>query len=143
MITNWFNKKLQINFPDRKVFFGRKYKSLRYGENPHQKAAIYINDFKDRETGLRKIHGKDLSFNNYSDIYSSLDILSYFKKSNTTVIIKHGNPCGVSSNRSRLLSFKNAFACDPVSAFGGIIACVILRLIKKQQLKLLKIFVRW
>ena len=123
MITNWFNKKLQIDFPDKKVIFGRKYKSLRYGENPHQKAAIYINDFKDRETGLKKIHGKDLSFNNYSDIYSSLDILSYFKKSNTTVIIKHGNPCGVSSNRSRLSSFKNAFACDPVSAFGGIIAC--------------------
>ena len=123
MIANWFNQKLNIKFPERKTIFGRRFKQLRYGENPHQKSSIYINDYNDKELGLNQLNGKDLSYNNYSDIFASLEILFSLKNSPATVIVKHANPCGVSINKSPLISFKNAYACDPVSAFGGVIAC--------------------
>jgi phosphoribosylaminoimidazolecarboxamide formyltransferase/IMP cyclohydrolase len=123
MIANWFNQKLNIQFPERKTIFGRKYKQLRYGENPHQKGSIYINSYDDKKLGLQQLAGKDLSYNNYNDIFSSLEILSSMKINPTTVIIKHANPCGVSANKIPIISFKNAYACDPVSAFGGVVAC--------------------
>ena len=123
MIANWFNKKLKIKFPERKTIFGKKFKQLRYGENPHQESSIYINNYKDEELGLSQLNGKELSFNNYNDIFASLEILLSIKKNPTTVIIKHANPCGVSINKSALHSFKNAFSCDPISAFGGVISC--------------------
>ena len=122
MISNWFNRKLNINFPERISIFGRKYENLRYGENPHQKGSIYINDMDDKVLNIRKLAGKKLSYNNYSDIFSALNILNA-QKNNTTVIVKHANPSGISSNRSALESFKNAFDCDPVSSFGGVVAC--------------------
>ena len=75
------------------------------------------------ETGFTQVHGKDLSYNNYNDMFASLQILDTLKKKSGTVIIKHANPCGVSENRNPLISFKNAYASDPVSAFGGVIAC--------------------
>ena len=123
MIANWFNKKLNIQFPDRKTIFGRKLKELRYGENPHQKSSIYVNDYNDKDLGFKQLHGKELSYNNYNDVYAALDILSSFKKKYGTVIIKHANPCGVSENIKPIVSFRNAYACDPASAFGGVIAC--------------------
>jgi len=123
MIANWFNNEMKIKFPDRKTIFGRKLENLRYGENPHQKSSIYVNDYNDQELGLNQVSGKRLSFNNYNDIFASLEILYSFKKSPATVIIKHANPCGVSVSQSKIRSFKNAFASDPVSAFGGVIAC--------------------
>ena len=123
MIANWFNQKLNIKFPEKKTIFGRKFKQLRYGENPHQKGSIYINSYNDKELGLIQLGGKDLSYNNYNDIFASLAILSSLKNSLATVIVKHANPCGVSTHKLPLLSFKNAYACDPVSAFGGVIAC--------------------
>ena len=123
MIANWFNTKLKIQFPERKTIFGRKLQKLRYGENPHQHSAIYVSDYQDQQLGFNKIHGKELSFNNYNDIFASLQILSSLKKNCGTVIIKHANPCGVSTNKVPLTSFKNAYASDPISAFGGVIAC--------------------
>jgi len=123
MIAHWFNKRLNIKFPDRKTIFGKKLDGLRYGENPHQQSSIYVNDFNDKEIGLSKLNGKQLSYNNYNDIYASIELLFSLKKKPATVIIKHANPCGVSINKSPLVSFKNAFASDPVSAFGGVIAC--------------------
>ncbi len=123
MIANWFNKKLKIEFPERKTIFGRKFKNLRYGENPHQQSSIYINDYNDEQLSFNQIHGKELSYNNYSDIFSALEILNTLKKGSGTVIIKHSNPCGVSVNKVPFLSFKNAYASDPISAFGGVIAC--------------------
>jgi phosphoribosylaminoimidazolecarboxamide formyltransferase/IMP cyclohydrolase len=123
MIANWFNQKLNIKFPERKTIFGRRLKELRYGENPHQKSSIYINDYNDTELGLNQLSGKDLSYNNYNDIFSSLEILQSFNKIPSTVIVKHANPCGVSTNKSPFFSFQRAYACDPVSAFGGVIAC--------------------
>ncbi len=123
MIANWFNQKLNIKFPERKTIFGRKFKQLRYGENPHQKSSIYINNYNDKELGLNQMGGKELSYNNYNDIFASLEILFSLKNIAATVIVKHANPCGVSVNKVPLVSFKNAYACDPISAFGGVIAC--------------------
>ena len=123
MISNWFNLKLNIKFPERKTIFGRRLKQLRYGENPHQKSSIYVNNYNDKELGLKQLGGKELSYNNYNDIFSGLEILSSLKNSPATVIVKHANPCGVSINKLPLVSFRNAYACDPVSAFGGVIAC--------------------
>ena len=123
MIAHWFNKKLKIEFPERKTIFGRKFQKLRYGENPHQQSSIYINDYDDRKIGFDQIHGKELSYNNYNDIFASLEILNSLKKNCGTVIIKHANPCGVSENKIPFISFKNAYSSDPLSAFGGVIAC--------------------
>ena len=123
MIANWFNKKLKIQFPERKTIFGRKLQKLRYGENPHQQSSIYVSDYDDKQLGFDQIHGKELSYNNYNDMFASLEILNTLKKNFGTVIIKHANPCGVSENKVPFISFKNAYASDPVSAFGGVIAC--------------------
>ena len=123
MIANWFNNKLNIQFPERKTIFGRKFKNLRYGENPHQESSIYINDYEDKKLGFTQIHGKELSYNNFNDMFASLDILVSIKKKAGTVITKHANPCGVSEHKNPIDSFKNAYACDPISAFGGVIAC--------------------
>ena len=122
-ITQWFNEKLKINFPENKTFFGKKIHKLRYGENPHQKSAIYLSDLNSDVLGFEKVNGKDLSYNNYNDIYAGLDILNSIKKIPTTVIIKHANPCGVASDKSPLKSFIKSQASDPISAFGGIVAC--------------------
>ena len=123
MISNWFNEKLKIEFPERKTIFGRKLKKLRYGENPHQQSSIYVSDYDDKQLGFNQIHGKELSYNNYNDMFASLQILDSLKKNSGTVIIKHANPCGVSENKIPITSFKNAYASDPISAFGGVIAC--------------------
>ena len=143
MIANWFNQKLNIKFPERKTIFGRRFKQLRYGENPHQKSSIYINNYNDQELGLNQLGGKDLSYNNYNDMFASLEILSSLKNGSATVIVKHANPCGVSINKIPLVSFKNAYACDPVSAFGGVIACnfkinkIVAEEIKKKFLEVI------
>ncbi len=123
MIANWFNRKLKIKFPERKTIFGRKLQNLRYGENPHQQSSIYVSDFNDKNLNFNQIHGRELSYNNYNDMFASLEILKSLKKNFGTVIIKHANPSGVSENKVPLVSFKNAFASDPLSAFGGVIAC--------------------
>ena len=123
IIAEWYNKKLGVKFPERKTFFGRKINQLRYGENPHQKSSIYLSDLKYDENNLKQLSGKDLSYNNYNDIFAGLDILFSEKKTPSTVIIKHANPCGVASNRSSFKSFISARASDPVSAFGGVVAC--------------------
>ena len=123
MIANWFNKRLKIEFPERKTIFGRKLQKLRYGENPHQQSSIYVSDYNDKKLSFNQIHGRELSYNNYNDMFTSLEILNSLKKNSGTVIIKHANPCGVSENKVPLKSFKNAYATDPISAFGGVIAC--------------------
>ena len=138
MIANWFNKKLNIEFPERKTIFGKRFQQLRYGENPHQKSSIYVSDYQDQDLGFTQLHGKELSYNNYNDIFASLEILDSIKKFGT-VIIKHANPCGVSVNKNPLTSFKNAFASDPISAFGGIIACNF-KITKKVAIEIIKNF---
>ena len=122
MVSSWFNKKLNIVFPDTKTIFGKKITQLRYGENPHQRSSIYINDLFSEELGLKKIKGKALSYNNYNDMFAALEILSSFKKTGS-VIIKHANPTGASINNSQIKSFRESYMSDPVSAFGGVVAC--------------------
>jgi phosphoribosylaminoimidazolecarboxamide formyltransferase/IMP cyclohydrolase len=139
MIANWFNEKLKIEFPERKTIFGRKLQELRYGENPHQKSSIYVSDYDDKRLGFIQLHGKELSYNNYNDMFSSLEVLNSLKGKYGTVIIKHANPCGVSKHKNPLVSFKNALASDPISAFGGVIACNF-RITKKVALEINKNF---
>ena len=139
MIANWFNEKLKIEFPERKTIFGRKLHELRYGENPHQKSSIYVSDYNDKQLGFTQLHGKELSYNNYNDMFASLEILNSLKKKPGTVIIKHANPCGVSEHKNPLESFKNAFTSDPISAFGGVIACNF-KITKKIALEINKNF---
>ncbi len=122
MISNWFNKKLNIIFPEKKTIFGKKIAQLRYGENPHQRSSIYVNDLFNEELGLKKIKGKALSYNNYNDIFTGLEILSSFKKTGT-VIIKHANPSGASIDSSPIKSFRESYLSDPISAFGGVVVC--------------------
>ncbi len=119
IISNWFNEKLNIKFPETKTIFGKKLKKLRYGENPHQEGSIYV-DYEN--IGFEKIKGKILSYNNYNDLFTGLEILESFKKTGT-VIIKHANPCGASINKSPLKSFEESVNCDPLSAFGGVVLC--------------------
>ena len=115
VISDYFNKKNNIIFPKRKVFHANLIETPRYGENPHQKSAIYS---KNNSLKINQIHGKQLSYNNYNDIFSALTISKSLPKSTGTVIVKHANPCGVSINKDKIKSYKLALACDPVSAFG-------------------------
>ena len=120
VISDYFNKKNNIIFPKKKVFHGNLIETPRYGENPHQKSAIYS---KNISLKINQIHGKQLSYNNYNDIFSALTISKSLPKNTGTVIIKHANPCGVSINSNHLKSYQLALACDPISAFGGVISC--------------------
>ena len=123
VVVDWFNRKLNIKFPEVKTIFGKKINKLRYGENPHQNSSIYISDLYDDNLNLKNLNGKELSYNNYNDIFSALNILFSNNKLPTTVIIKHANPCGVASNKLPLKSFQECKMSDPISAFGGIVAC--------------------
>ena len=120
VISNYFNKITNNNFPKKKIIYGNLIEKLRYGENPHQQAAIYS---KKHNLNLKQIHGKKLSYNNYIDIFSALTISRSLPADSGTVIVKHANPCGVSINKDSLKSYKLALACDPISAFGGIVSC--------------------
>jgi phosphoribosylaminoimidazolecarboxamide formyltransferase/IMP cyclohydrolase len=120
IISDYFNKKNNIIFPKKKIFHTNLIETPRYGENPHQKSAIYS---KNNSLKINQIHGKQLSYNNYNDIFSALTISKSLPKNTGTVIIKHANPCGVSINKDNIKSYKLALACDPVSAFGGIVSC--------------------
>ena len=120
VISDYFNKRNNITFPKKKVFHTNLIETLRYGENPHQKSAIYS---KNSSLKINQIHGKQLSYNNYNDIFSALTISKSLPKNTGTVIVKHANPCGVSINKDHLKSYKLALACDPISAFGGIVSC--------------------
>ena len=120
VISDYFNKKNNIIFPKKKVFHTNLVETLRYGENPHQESGIYS---KNNSLKINQIHGKQLSYNNYNDIFSALTISKSLPKNIGTVIVKHANPCGVSINKNPLISYKSALACDPISAFGGIVSC--------------------
>ena len=136
IISNYFNKKKDIIFPSKKIFHGNLIEQLRYGENPHQQSAIYSSN---SSTNLKQIHGKQLSYNNYNDIFSALTISRSLPKGKGTVIVKHANPCGVSAINNHLESYKSALSCDPVSAFGGIVSCNF-KITKNLAIELNKLF---
>jgi len=119
-IFKYFNERSNNFFPQKNIFSCKLIRKTRYGENPHQKAAIYSkNNFQD----INQLGGKDLSYNNYNDLYSALSITQFLPKNKGVAIIKHANPCGVSINPNKVKSFKEAVESDPISAFGGIVSC--------------------
>jgi len=120
VISNYFNSIKKNDFPKKKIIYGNLIEKLRYGENPHQQAAVYS---KSQNLNIKQIHGKQLSYNNYNDIFSALTISKSLPKNLGTVIVKHANPCGVSINQNTTKSYQLALACDPISAFGGIVSC--------------------
>ena len=120
IISNYFNTFKKNNFPKKKIIYGNLIKKLRYGENPHQESAIYS---KTNNLDIHQIHGKQLSYNNYNDIFSALTISKSLPRDTGTAIVKHANPCGVSIHKNKLKSYQMALNCDPISAFGGIVSC--------------------
>ena len=120
VISSYFNKISNTLFPKKRVIHANLIETPRYGENPHQKSGVYSKNY---DMDIKQIHGKQLSYNNYNDIFSALTISKSLPKNIGTVIVKHANPCGVSIKKNHLESYKSALACDPISAFGGIVSC--------------------
>lgn len=110
-------------FPEKFQCPYLKIQELRYGENPHQKAALYKEMFEHMASvcTAKKIHGKELSFNNIIDFDAALNLVTEFQKP-ACAIIKHTNPCGVATGKNILTAYKKALETDPVSAFGSVIA---------------------
>ena len=124
-IANWFAHELDDSAPAYRAFGGRLAEALRYGENPHQWAAFYRTP--DRRRGVataRQLQGKQLSYNNINDTDAAYECVAEFDPARTAacVIVKHANPCGVAEGASLIEAYRKALACDPVSAFGGIVA---------------------
>ena len=117
VIANWFFQKNELLEIAHSSIPLKKEKILRYGENPHQKASV----FSFGRNKVTKISGKDLSYNNIYDLEIAIELAEQFNIP-SCVILKHGNPCGVSLNNKQTLAYKRAFLCDPISAFGGIVA---------------------
>ena len=136
LISNYFNKITNNHFPQKKIIYGNLIEKLKYGENPHQESAIYSqNNF----LKIKQLHGKQLGYNNYNDIFAALSISKSLPENAGTVIVKHANPCGVSILKDDVECYKSALACDPISAFGGIVS-FNFRIKKKLALELNKLF---
>jgi phosphoribosylaminoimidazolecarboxamide formyltransferase/IMP cyclohydrolase len=127
MISQWFAfADQQQTFPDFLAVNGKAPVELRYGENPHQKAALYtpVGPHVRGIAQAEQLQGKDLSYNNYNDADAALELCAEFTGGDpAVVIVKHANPCGVAQGRTLLGTWNEALACDSVSAFGGIV-CV-------------------
>jgi len=124
-ISTWFARDLLgERYPDTLVFAARRTQALRYGENPHQDAAVYRAPGQPAGlVGARQVQGKELSYNNLNDTDAAVDLIAEFAPERPAVaIIKHANPCGVATGDSVSEAYARALACDPVSAFGGIVA---------------------
>ena len=124
-IANWFANELGEIAPEYRAFGGRLIEALRYGENPHQAAAFYRTpDMRFGVATARQAQGKQLSYNNINDTDAAYECVAEFDPARTAAcaIIKHANPCGVAEADSLAEAYRKALACDPVSAFGGIVA---------------------
>ncbi len=124
LIAEYFNKISSVASPTFREDWTLPLKmvqTLRYGENPHQKAALYALNETPSLIDAEILQGKEMSFNNYLDTHSAVLLASEFEEP-VCVIVKHNNPCGVAVAENSLNAYKKAFECDPVSAFGGIIA---------------------
>ena len=124
-ISNWFAAALNETAPDFRSFGGRLVEALRYGENPHQSAAFYATpEQRHGVATARQLQGKQLSYNNLNDTDAAYECVAEFDPARTpaVVIVKHANPCGVAEGASLLDAYRKALRCDPVSAFGGIVA---------------------
>lgn len=124
-VSTWLAGAIGDAAPRRRAFAGSLVQTLRYGENPHQSAAFYV-DGSDRPgvATARQAQGKELSYNNINDTDAAFELVSEFAPGNgpACAIIKHANPCGVARGATLLEAYRHAFDCDRTSAFGGIIA---------------------
>ena len=120
MIANYMNKRFNSGFGDKQFIVGSKVFDTRYGENPHQKGALYELDkqFSNKFTTLKG----EASFNNLNDMSGAAKIAAAFGEEKAVCISKHGNPCGFAIKETLLESYTEALKCDPVSAFGGVVA---------------------
>ena len=121
-IAAWFAREEGVAFPETLVVAARLADETRYGENPHQRAALYRTD--DKRPGVasaRQVQGRELSYNNYGDTDAAFELVAEFATP-AVAIIKHANPCGTAIGASLREAWDKALACDPVSAFGGIVA---------------------
>ena len=114
VISNYFQSKIKDDFPETVNLSYKKYMDLRYGENPHQKGAVY------GDLNIKQLHGKQLSYNNILDIDTAINILKDFEKP-TVAIVKHTNPTGVASSEKMLRAYRLAYQTDTISPFGGIV----------------------
>ena len=121
-IAAWFAAREGEEFPPRLAVAATLRQTLRYGENPHQRAALYVTGDRPGVAHARQVQGKELSFNNLNDTDAALECVAEFADP-TVVIVKHANPCGVASAATLAEAWDAALRCDPVSAFGGIVAC--------------------
>jgi phosphoribosylaminoimidazolecarboxamide formyltransferase / IMP cyclohydrolase len=124
-IANWFAGGLNDAAPDFRAFGGRLIQALRYGENPHQSAAFYRTpEARPGVAASRQVQGKQLSYNNINDTDAAYECVAEFDplRAAACAIIKHANPCGVAQAASLAEAYRKALACDPLSAYGGVIA---------------------
>ena len=124
-ISNWFADQLSDPAPAFRAIGGHLIEPLRYGENPHQSAAFYrTSDLRPGVATARQVQGKKLSYNNINDTDAAYECVAEFDPQRTAacVIVKHANPCGAAEGASLIEAYRKALACDPVSAFGGIVA---------------------
>ena len=123
LISNYFNSIENVVFPDKLTLAYKNGKELRYGENPHQKAAFYeeVGKVEGTLAGAVQLHGKELSFNNINDANGALEALKEFDEP-TVVGVKHTNPCGIGSGADLVEAYEKAYESDKISIFGGIIA---------------------
>jgi len=122
-ISNWFANELGEQTPAYRAFGGKLLQPLRYGENPHQSAAFYrAPEQRFGVATARQVQGKELSYNNINDTDAAYECVAEFSQAPACVIVKHANPCGVAEGASLVEAYRKALACDPTSAFGGIVA---------------------
>ncbi len=120
-IAAWFAAQAGDALPERLSVSGRRLQALRYGENPHQHAALYVTDARPGVAHARQVQGKELSYNNINDTDAAFECVAEFAEP-AIVIVKHANPCGVAVAGDLAAAWDAALRCDPVSAFGGIVA---------------------
>jgi phosphoribosylaminoimidazolecarboxamide formyltransferase/IMP cyclohydrolase len=121
-ISGWFAKQLGETAPARRAIGGELRQTLRYGENPHQSAAFYVTgEQRPGVANARQLQGKELSYNNIADTDAAFELAAEFDEP-ACIIVKHANPCGVGLGADLKEAYARALACDPVSAFGGIVA---------------------
>jgi phosphoribosylaminoimidazolecarboxamide formyltransferase / IMP cyclohydrolase len=124
-ISNWLAREIGETAPAWRAFGGKLASAMRYGENPHQSAAFYVGpEVRAGVATARQAQGKELSYNNVNDTDAAFELVAEFDpaRSAAVAIIKHANPCGVAEAATLREAYERAFACDPVSAFGGIVA---------------------
>ena len=121
-IAAWFAAQAGEVFPERITIAATRRQLLRYGENPHQEAALYVTSALPGVANSEQVQGKELSYNNINDTDAALECVAEFAEP-AIVIVKHANPCGASVGATLADAWELALRCDPVSAFGGIVAC--------------------